>query len=88
LILDQTQVDRIRVSSVQLQEFSSELMELWNDKRLCPHFHIPMQSGSDAILKNMRRRYTSKDYSNAVQRVRDAISRAFITTDVIIGFPG
>lgn len=88
LILDKTDVERLRVSSIQPQEFSTAFIELWNDKRLCPHFHIPMQSGSDNILRNMRRRYTSKDYSRAVETVRYAVPRAAVTADVIVGFPG
>ena len=88
LILNETDVERLRVSSIQPQEFSAEFIELWNDKRLCPHFHIPMQSGSDKILKNMRRRYTSKDYLNAVETVRHAVPGAAVTADVIVGFPG
>ena len=88
LILNKTDVERLRVSSIQPQEFSAELIELWDDKRLCPHFHIPMQSGSDKILESMRRRYTSKDYLHTVETVRHAIPRATVTADVIVGFPG
>ena len=87
ILLDQTDIERIRVSSIQPQEFSGELLELWNNVRLCPHFHIPLQSGSNKILKSMRRRYTREEYVAAVDRVRTSVPNAAITTDVIVGYP-
>ena len=87
-VLSQTEVQRLRVSSLQPQETRRELLELWSDERLCPHFHIPLQSGSDGVLKRMRRRYTSEMYQGAVERVRTRIEDISITTDVIVGFPG
>ena len=86
-ILEETSIERIRLSSVQPQEFSVDLLSLWENKRLCPHFHIPLQSGDDYILKKMRRRYTSQEFLNSLQFVRDTIPDASITTDVIVGFP-
>lgn len=88
LLLTEPELTRLRVSSLQPQEITSELLELWADKRLCPHFHMPLQSGSDSMLQRMRRRYTSTDYAEAAARVRAAASGAAITADVIIGFPG
>ena len=87
-VLRQTDVQRLRVSSLQPQEMRSELLELWSEERLCPHFHIPLQSGSNAVLKRMRRRYTSEMYQDAVERVRKQVEDVSITTDVIVGFPG
>ncbi len=87
-ILDCTTIARLRVSSLQPQEISGELLRLWNDKRLCPHFHLPLQSGSDAVLKRMRRRYTAAEYAAAVERIRDALPNVGVTADVIVGFPG
>ena len=87
-VLSQTEVQRLRVSSLQPQETRRELLELWSDERLCPHFHIPLQSGSNAVLKRMRRRYTSEMYQDAVERVRIQADDVSITTDVIVGFPG
>ena len=87
-ILRQTDVQRLRVSSLQPQEMGRELLELWSDNRLCPHFHIPLQSGSNAVLERMRRRYTSEMYRDAVEMVRKLVEGASITTDVIVGFPG
>ena len=88
VILDHTDVERLRVSSLQPQELTERLIRLWDDKRICPHFHIPMQSGSDKILQVMRRRYTAKEYLDAVERIRNSVPHASITADVIIGFPG
>jgi len=87
-VLAETGIDRLRVSSLQAQEITPELMELWDDPRLCPHFHIPLQSGSDTILKSMRRRYDTARFSETVSLVRERIPEAGITTDVIVGFPG
>ena len=87
-ILRETAVERLRVSSLQPQEISRELLDLWSDPRLCPHFHMPLQSGSDPVLSRMRRRYTSQEYSDAVGLVRGAVPRSSVTTDVIVGFPG
>ncbi len=87
-ILEQTSVPRIRVSSLQPQEVSGDLLGLWSDGRLCPHFHMPLQSGCDPTLRRMRRRYTSAGYADAAARVRNAVSDVSITADIIAGFPG
>ncbi len=88
LILKGTGIDRLRISSLQPQEITPDLLELWEDRRLCPHFHIPLQSGSDYILNRMRRRYTTAQYAEAVDRVRARVPDVSITADVIVGFPG
>ena len=87
-ILNKTSVARLRISSLQPQELSEELLELWQDKRLCPHFHIPLQSGSDSILARMRRRYDSSQFMKSVDDVRKNVEGASVTTDLIVGFPG
>ena len=87
-VLDETGVDRLRVSSLQPQEIGPDLLALWADARLCPHFHLPLQSGSAPVLRRMRRRYTPSQYLDAVDRVRAAVPDAAVTTDVIVGFPG
>ena len=87
-ILAETAVPRIRVSSLQPQEISAELLRLWEDSRLCPHFHVPLQSGSDSILKSMRRRYDTAGFSQSVGLIREFIRDPGITTDLIVGFPG
>ena len=87
-VLGETEVPRLRVSSLQPQEIDARLLELWSDPRLCPHFHLALQSGSDAVLSRMRRRYTASAYLEAVERIRHAVPDASVTTDVIAGFPG
>lgn len=87
-VLRETPVRRIRVSSLQPPDFSPALLRLWDDPRLCRHFHIPLQSGSDAVLGRMRRRYTADDFRRVVRDIREALPDAAVTTDVIAGFPG
>ena len=87
-ILIETSVPRLRLSSLQPQEISTELLELWRDSRLCPHFHLSLQSGSDRVLQRMRRGYSPADYKRIVRLIRDMVPDAAITTDIIVGFPG
>lgn len=87
-VLDETSVERLRLSSIQPQQLYSELLGLWIDKRLCNHVHIPLQSGSDVTLRRMRRRYSVAEFERSVVAVRDAIPDVSITTDIIVGFPG
>jgi threonylcarbamoyladenosine tRNA methylthiotransferase MtaB len=90
-ILIETPVQRLRISSLQPLEVRDELLALWSGVgkgRLCPHFHLPLQSGSDSILKQMRRRYDSASFEATVARVRAAVPGCSVTTDVIAGFPG
>ena len=87
-ILDDTSIDRLRVSSLQAQEITPELLDLWSDPRLCPHFHIPLQSGSDTVLRAMRRRYDTGRFARTLSLVRDTVPGVGITTDIIVGFPG
>ena len=86
-ILRETGVERLRLSSLQPQELTPGLLGLWKDPRLCRHLHIPLQSGSDAVLQGMRRRYSLSDYERAVSLVRAIIPEVAIITDIIVGFP-
>ena len=88
LVLEHGNVERLRVSSLQPQEITPGLLNLWKDPRLCPHFHMPLQSGSNAVLKRMRRRYTADQYRETVERIYGAIPHAAVTADVLVGFPG
>ncbi|HUV56543.1 MAG TPA: tRNA (N(6)-L-threonylcarbamoyladenosine(37)-C(2))-methylthiotransferase MtaB [Dehalococcoidales bacterium] len=83
-----TDVDRLRLSSLQPQEITPELIGLWRDPRLCRHFHLSLQSGSDEVLNRMKRRYSTKDYQQTVSLIRSLVPEVAITTDVIVGFPG
>jgi threonylcarbamoyladenosine tRNA methylthiotransferase MtaB len=87
-VLENTDIPRLRLSSLQPQEVTHELIGLWGDRRLCPHYHLSLQSGSDAILARMQRWYTTADYLKTVTMIRQAVPEAAITTDVIVGFPG
>jgi threonylcarbamoyladenosine tRNA methylthiotransferase MtaB len=90
-VLENTQILRLRLSSVQPHEFNKDLLSLWNHKdfkkRLCPHFHIPLQSGSNKILKSMRRKYTISQFTDITKKIKSTIENASITTDLIVGFP-
>jgi len=87
-ILAGTGAVRLRLSSLQPYEISAELIGLWPDERLCPHFHLSLQSGSDAVLGRMKRCYTTTDYQQAIALIRHRLPEAAVTTDVIVGFPG
>jgi len=87
-ILTETDVARLRLSSLQPPQIDGSLLELWQDGRLCRHFHLSLQSGSPAVLERMGRRYTIGDYGRVVALIRQAVPDAAITTDVIVGFPG
>jgi len=87
-ILAESDVTRVRLSSLQPQEISPELIGLWRDNRLCRHFHLSLQSGSDGVLSRMKRRYSVSDYQQAVAIIRALVPEAALTTDIIVGFPG
>lgn len=82
-------VSRIRLSSIEPLAFNNEFFEFYkNTKKLCPHFHISLQSGSDSVIKRMNRHYTSEYFYKTVQKLREINPLTEITTDVIVGFPG
>jgi len=87
-ILKETGIERLRLSSLQPQHISRELISLWQNPRLCRHFHLALQSGSDSVLERMRRRYITGDYGKAVGTIRELLPDAAVTTDIIVGFPG
>jgi threonylcarbamoyladenosine tRNA methylthiotransferase MtaB len=87
-ILGETKIERLRLSSLQPQHISRALTSLWRNHRLCRHFHLALQSGSDTVLRRMKRRYTNSDYEKAVKMIREILLDVAITTDIIVGFPG
>ena len=89
-ILKKTNVERLRISSIQAHEINSELLQVYKNhsSRVCNHFHLALQSGSDSILKSMRRKYTQKNFLDSVNLIRDKLRNPSISTDIIIGFPG
>lgn len=88
-ILDETPVERIRLSSIEPQHVDDELLAAWTDgaPRTLPHVHLPLQSGDDGVLRRMGRRYVADDYARMVERVRAAIRGVAVHADVIAGFP-
>jgi threonylcarbamoyladenosine tRNA methylthiotransferase MtaB len=82
-------IERIRMSSVEPKTMSEEFVgRLSKLPKICRHFHLSLQSGCDATLKRMNRKYTTAEYMRVVNRLRDAFSDVAITTDLIVGFPG
>lgn len=87
-LLKKTKIPRIRLSSLEPIEISPFLLDLYKDKRLCPHFHISLQSGDAEILKNMKRKYGPKEIEQCLIKIEKNIENAFIGMDLIVGFPG
>ena len=84
-----TGVSRIRISSIEPNLLSNAIIDFVStSNKFVPHFHIPMQSGSDSVLKLMKRRYLTKLYRNRVEHVKKVMPNACIGADVIVGFPG
>jgi len=82
-------IERIRISSIEPNLLKDESIELVSKSRsFVPHFHIPLQSGSDELLKKMKRRYLTNLYYNRVNKIREVMPDAAIGVDVIVGFPG
>jgi threonylcarbamoyladenosine tRNA methylthiotransferase MtaB len=80
---------RVRISSIEPNLLSDDIISLVAEsEKLCAHFHIPMQSGSDTVLKLMRRRYSKKDFTDRIEKVASSIEDCGIGIDVIVGFPG
>ncbi len=89
-ILARTDIPRLRLSSLEPWSFKVEWLELWArfGERLCRHFHMSLQSGSNTVLRRMRRVYRAEEYAEKVTTIRAAVPGVAITTDIIVGFPG
>ena len=82
-------LERIRVSSIEMTEINDKfIQELKNNKKLCGHLHVSLQSGSEHVLKMMNRKYDKEEYYNYTLKIREARPDINLTTDVIVGFPG
>jgi len=82
-------LERIRISSIEPNLLTDQIIDfVASSKRVMPHFHVPLQSGSDYILKRMKRRYLSDLYVSRVKRIKEVMPHACIGVDVIVGFPG
>ncbi|HET6869140.1 MAG TPA: tRNA (N(6)-L-threonylcarbamoyladenosine(37)-C(2))-methylthiotransferase MtaB [Solirubrobacteraceae bacterium] len=81
-------VERVRLSSVEVIHVKDSLLEaLGTEPKVCPHLHVPMQSGDDAVLKAMGRHYDATEYLDAIRTLKQAVPHVNVTTDVIVGFP-
>jgi threonylcarbamoyladenosine tRNA methylthiotransferase MtaB len=88
-ILDETQVQRIRLSSIEPMDWSAELLTLMeNEPRIAKHVHMPLQSGSDSVLKRMYRKYRIRHYTSRIELANRLMPDAAIGADVMTGFPG
>ncbi len=87
-ILDETDVPRLRLSSLEPWNLSAEFFALWDDPRMCRHLHLPLQSGCDATLRRMVRRTSRAEFRALVEAARARIPEVAISTDIIVGFPG
>ena len=82
-------IDRISYTTSHPNDMTEELIELHaTSKKLNPYLHLPVQSGSDVILKNMNRNYTAKDYLKIIDKIRKRVPDIAISSDFIVGFPG
>ena len=87
-LLERTPIPRIRLSSLEPWDLDPGFFDLWSDSRLCPHLHLPLQSGCDATLRRMARRTTQASFAALVEEARARIPDLALTTDIIVGFPG
>ncbi len=87
-ILDNTEVPRLRLSSLEPWDLDETFFEIWKNPRICRHLHLPLQSGCAATLKRMARKTTPQKFASLLQAARSQIPEVAITTDIITGFPG
>src|SRR5206468_1885005 len=88
-ILDETSLEKLRISSVEPMDWTDSLIRLMADSpRIAKHAHVPMQSGSDAVLRRMHRKYRPWHYREKIEKIRAAMPTAAIGADVMVGFPG
>lgn len=87
-ILRDTDARRVRLSSLEPWDLDADFFTLWDDSRLCPHLHLPLQSGCDSTLRRMARRTNQRQFAELVRLARETVEMPCITTDIIAGFPG
>lgn len=86
-LLKKTKIPRIRLSSLEPVEITDKLLDCYKDERMCPHFHISLQSASTPVLKSMKRKYGQKEVEEAFQKIARTAPSAFVGLDIIAGFP-
>jgi threonylcarbamoyladenosine tRNA methylthiotransferase MtaB len=87
-LLSKTQMPRFRLSSLEPIEISDRLLEMYSDDRLCPHFHMSIQSANTKVLADMKRKYTAEHVEDSLNRIYKKLKNPFVGMDVIAGFPG
>jgi threonylcarbamoyladenosine tRNA methylthiotransferase MtaB len=87
-ILKKSKIPRIRLSSLEMNEINEEMIEIMQEKRICNHIHVPLQSGDTSILKLMKRGYTAHDYKKKIETISKKVPQVCIGSDIIVGFPG
>ena len=87
-ILDETDLPRLRLGSIEPWDLGSDFVGLFSNPRFMPHLHLPLQSGSDSVLRRMSRRCLTADYADLLTEIRSRVKGFTVTTDIIVGFPG
>ncbi len=87
-VLNQTEIPRIRLTSLEPIEITNKLMDLYDNPKMCPHFHMSLQSLSTPVLAGMRRKYTAEQVGESLLWIKERHPQAFVGLDVIVGFPG
>lgn len=86
-LLQRTPMPRFRLSSLEPVEVTERLLDLYQDPRMCPHFHMSIQSANTEVLAHMKRKYSQDDVRHALKRIQERVPGAFVGMDVIVGFP-
>lgn len=86
-LLKHTKMPRFRLSSLEPVELSDRLIDLYQDERMCPHFHMSIQSANDVVLAGMKRKYGQKEVIASLEKIKSKVPNAFVGMDVIVGFP-
>lgn len=87
-LLSETNIPRLRLGSVEPWDLNDDFLALFQNPRMMPHLHLPLQSGNNAVLGRMARRCKTADFKKLIDRIRQRVEEINITTDIIVGFPG
>ena len=88
MVLAETEIPRLRIGSIEPWDLPPGFWSLFENPRFMPHLHLPLQSGSDSVLRRMSRRCRTDEYRELIRQARAAVSDFNVTTDIIVGFPG
>src|SRR5690606_26035019 len=87
-LLENTSLPRMRISSIEPWDLDDGLLDRFETPRLCPHLHIPLQSGSESILRRMARHFSASDFRDLMRKIQKKRPGLAVTTDILCGFPG